>query len=121
MQEGKQRKESSIILPAETRWGTAMRCFDSLLHTKNCLQCAAIDDTISLLPNVRKQILDNDIFWVQVHTAHNLLLYISAAILMLEGDAPTISEVPVIFKELDAKIIKQIAFFTSDQRRSKVC
>ena len=40
---------------------------------------------------------------------------------MLEGDAPAISEVTVIFKELGAKIIEQIAFFTPDQRRRKVC
>ena len=41
-------------------------------------------------------------------------------ILKLEGDAPAISEVKVIFKELSAKIIEQIAFFTPDQRRRKV-
>ena len=73
IQEEKQEKESSLILPAETRWGSARRCFDSLLRTKNCLQCAAIDDIIRLSPNIRKQILDNDILWVQVQTAHNLL------------------------------------------------
>ena len=43
-----------------------------------------------------------------------MLLPISAAILMLEGDALAISEVTIIFKEINAKTIKQIAFFTHD-------
>ena len=103
IQKEKLGKESSLILPAETRWGSAMRCFDSLLYTKNSLQCAAIDDTISLPVNVQKQILDNDIFWVQVQIAHNLFLPISAAILMLEGDAPAVLEVTLYLKNLMQK------------------
>ena len=120
IQKENQGKESSLILPVKTRWGSARRCFDSLLHTKNCLQYSAIDDTISLPPKVRKQILNNDILWMWVQAAHNLLLSISVAVLMLEGDAPAISEVTVMCKKLDAKIIEHCLFHSWSKKKKSL-
>ena len=84
--------------------------FYFLLPTKNCLQCATIDDTILLPPNVRKQILDNDIFLGTSSECTLPAFTYFLAIQNFEGDASVISEVTFIFKQLDPKIIEQLFF-----------
>ncbi|XP_048341864.1 uncharacterized protein LOC125426986 [Sphaerodactylus townsendi] len=105
-QREKQRKESLFSWPAGTRWGSIAKCLDSLLHLKDCLQSALTGDTLShVVPvNIRKQILDNDIFWVQVEGAFNLLLPISAALQKLEGEN-NLSSVTGILGKLNASLI----------------
>ena len=106
LQKEKQRKESALLLPGETRWGLATKCLHSLLPTKNCLQCASIDDTSSqIIPlNMWKQILNNDVFWVQ--GVFNLLLPVSLAVQKREGDTASLSNIPEIFKQLNENLIE---------------
>ncbi|XP_028566721.2 zinc finger BED domain-containing protein 4-like [Podarcis muralis] len=106
LQKEKQGKENALLLPSETRWSSAIKCLESLLHTMNCLQHASTEETVSqIIPqNIRKQILD-DVFWVKVQDAYNLLLPISEATKKLE-DAPILSYIPEMFRKLNENLIQ---------------
>ncbi|XP_008102170.1 uncharacterized protein LOC103277764 [Anolis carolinensis] len=105
LQKKKQGEGTALFLPSKTRWNFATKCLDNLLRTRDCLQCALLEDEVArIIPlNVQKQI-GSDAFWVQVQGAFDFLLPISEAIKELQEDKSTLSDIPEIFRKLNEKL-----------------
>ncbi|KAF7247088.1 Zinc finger BED domain-containing protein 4 [Varanus komodoensis] len=105
LQKEKQGREKAFLLPSETRWDSVIKCLDSLLHAKNCLQCTSLEGAVSqiIFANTCDH-TDNNMFWVQVEGIFNLLLPISEAIQKLEGEKTTLSNIPAIFRKLNENL-----------------
>jgi Protein of unknown function (DUF 659)/hAT family C-terminal dimerisation region/BED zinc finger len=91
-----------LQLPVVTRWGSNVHCLKSLVNTKAALQTTFIDDVLAPdIPRaIRKRVLDNDVFWVQVEKSLKLLKPFADAITVLESDKPRLSHIPGIFSSL---------------------
>lgn len=78
-----------------------MASLGSILHNKSVLQLFTIDDNIvKVLSEGTKKELLCDTFWNGIIQIHRLLKPVADWIMIIEGDAPQISLVSTIFKDL---------------------
>lgn len=92
--------EKTLILPSPTRWGSVTNVMQRMQINRVALQLAAIEDSVAPLldKSVRRNIMDNDIFWQKNEQFLKLMAPVSAAILFLEGDRAILSEAVEQFK-----------------------
>lgn len=92
----------SLKLPVATRWGSILACLESLLENKYSLQQLVITEEIGqkLSPQVKKNCLDEDIFWIKIEKVCNILRPIVTWIHRLEGNHIYLSEVINAFNSL---------------------
>ena len=61
-------------MPVATRWGSSVKCLDSVLANKLSLKRLAIDEEEqTLLENATKSTILNDVFWDQMVNLLELL------------------------------------------------
>lgn len=96
----------ALKLPVATRWGSILHCLESLVKCKFALKILVVSeevgDKISNL--VKKNCLDDDIFWIRVEKLINVLRPVVKWITKLEGDNLKMSEVVEAFKELNTTL-----------------
>ncbi|KAJ8912360.1 hypothetical protein NQ315_014727, partial [Exocentrus adspersus] len=95
----------SLKLPVKTRWGSILHCLESLYEAKYILQALVVteevqNNLINIDRNIKKYILDEEIFWVQVQKVKEILIPIVKHFTLLESDMPYLSLVIQAFKEL---------------------
>lgn len=99
----------TLKLPAETRWCSTLIMFESLLNGKESLQEAVLIEELNIDREIRKIVLDNDIFWKSIHSLVNVLSPICNGIKKIESDSATLSDVPHVFmtvkESLDSLIL----------------
>lgn len=79
-----------------------MACLGSILDNKSTLQLFAIyDRVVKVLSDGTKKELLCDAFWKGIIQIHTFLKPVADWIIIIEGDAPQISLVPTIFKDLN--------------------
>lgn len=88
---------STLKLPAETRWCSTLIMFESLLNGKESLQEAVLIEELNVDKNIRQLILDNEMFWMSVHSLLNMITPICNGIKQIESDSATLSDVPYVF------------------------
>jgi len=95
-------KKLTLKLPVKIRWGSRVACLENILDNKSALQLFAIDDRVlEVLSDGTKKELLYDAFWKGIIQIHTLLKPVADWITIIEGDAPQISLVPTIFKDLN--------------------
>lgn len=93
----------SLKLPVKTRWGSILKCIESLVACKQTLQILMVSsesENITFSKNVRANCLDNDIFWVRLQKLISVLNPIVKWITLLESDTCRLSQVVVAFKDI---------------------
>lgn len=132
---GINKEITSLKIPSNTRWGAAVLMLESLLEGKEALQSAFIQQHLKLYCDIKKTVLDNDIFWSWVASILTLLKPLSGSVTWIEADDSFISEDPKIFaniKEImtaDSRILQTSAVLKSEypiflkaiERRKKFC
>lgn len=93
---------ASLKLPAVTRWGSALLCLASMKKLKIPLQQLAVkEEAQGILPDhMKKQILDDDIFWIKVDKFIQLLDPIIKWINILQGNTGLIHRVHTAVSEI---------------------
>ncbi|XP_050064737.1 uncharacterized protein LOC126553636, partial [Aphis gossypii] len=92
----------TLKLSVKTRWGSHVACLGSILDNKSARQLFAIDDrVVKVLSDSTKKELLCDTFWKGIIQIYRLLKPVADWITIIEGDAPQISLVPTIFKDLN--------------------
>lgn len=104
IQQEREGKETSLLYPVETRWGSVTKCLESALKCKEHLQAASVDPLVrALIPTpVRKHVLDDDVFWTKVSGIVKLLKPVTDAITKLETDSPILCEVTSTLKTIES-------------------
>lgn len=103
IQKDKKGTSLSLKLPVVTRWGSVLQCLDSLANCKFALKILVVTEEINnkLSSTVKKNCLDDEIFWKKVEKLIEILTPIVKWITKLEGDDLQMAEVVDAFKELD--------------------
>lgn len=100
-------KQLTLKLPVKTRWDSHVASLGSILHNKSVLQSVAIDKRVEkILSEYAKKKLLSDTFWNAITQIHELLKPIADWITIIEGDAPQISLVPTIFRDIKNHLIQ---------------
>lgn len=94
-------KVITLKLPVKTRWGSILHCLKSLWENKNSLQILMVTEGVKFSKNVKKNCLDDEIFWVKVENIIPILDPIVKWITLLEGDTLRISQVALAFKDIE--------------------
>lgn len=102
----KEGRPLSLLMPSATRWGTVAAMLQRLLLVQKALQYMVMEDEVAAVvrPSIRSDILDVNIFWIQVKNVHSLLQPLADAIKRVESDRPCLSDVPEIFYELQERL-----------------
>lgn len=92
----------ALKLPVKTRWASIVRCFNSLISNKFCLQALTVNEAVVkyLQKDTKSMLLDDDIFWAKLENTRDLLEPIGKWISKIEADKPNASLVPEIFANL---------------------
>jgi Protein of unknown function (DUF 659)/hAT family C-terminal dimerisation region len=98
-------KEISLVLPALTRWGTHLSCFQSLQKSKIALEQTLMDSHIrqKMDQTMRNNILSEE-FWKMLDLMIKILEPMVVALKLFESDTSTLSTIYSHFNRL----IKQI-------------
>jgi hypothetical protein len=112
-------KPTSLKLPVVTRWGSTVIMFQSLQEGKESLQEVAIMDSLDIEGEIRKNILDNDIFWARITACLALLEPITSAIAQVESDSARLSDVYRLFNEIKQKINEALPTSPLQQQEEK--
>lgn len=96
----------ALRLPVVTRWGSILHSLNSLIKTKFSLKVLVVSKEVGhkISASVKKNILDDDIFWVKVEKLAEVLIPIVKWITKLEGDDLKMPEVVEAFQELDTSL-----------------
>lgn len=88
LQVEKTNKTVALKLPVVTRWGSILKCMESLWSTRQILKMLAISEDVSdkLSSAVKKNCLDDEIYWVKVEKLMGVLSPIVKWITRLEDD-----------------------------------
>lgn len=100
----------ALKLPVKTRWASVVRCFNSLISNKFCLQTLAVNEAVvqNLQKDIKALLLDDDIFWVRLENTQDLLEPIGKWITKIEEDKPNASLVPEIFANLKSVFAEKV-------------
>jgi hypothetical protein len=101
-------KEISLILPVLTRWGTHLKCLQSLQKSRIAIEQTLMDSKIrqNMDYNLRARIL-NEEFWEKLEMVISILKPIVITLKLFESDSSTLSSVYSNFEKI-IKIIQEI-------------
>lgn len=112
----KQDKDNPVTLklPVQTRWGSLVHCFESLLVNKKAIKELAIDEDENLAQAIKqndglKKNALNEVFWDRAKSFCQLLKPIANAITTLESDVPHLSQCVGILKNLQKSVVESLA------------
>lgn len=97
----------SLKLPVKTRWGSYLYCFQSLKANKFALQTLAVSES-QLQFELKKRLLDDEVFWVRVEKMVYILEPIVKLIICLESNCPQIHLVNKEFNNLENILVEQL-------------
>ena len=103
----------SLKLPIKTRWGSILKCIESLINCKEALQILIISqgsEGLKFSKSTKDHILDNDIFWIKLEKIRNILQPIVKWITILEGDQQIFSHVYIAVKEIECCLKSKVNF-----------
>jgi hypothetical protein len=94
-------KEIALVLPALTRWGTHLACFQSLQNSKTALEQALMDVKIrqNMDLTLRAHIL-SDNFWEDLNIITKIMEPMVSALKLFESDTSILSTVYSYFKKV---------------------
>ncbi len=94
-------KEIALVLPALTRWGTHIACFQSLQNSKTALEQALMDVKIcqNMDLTLRAHILSDD-FWEDLNIITKIMEPMVSALKLFESDTSILSTVYSYFKKV---------------------
>lgn len=99
----------ALKLPVKTRWGSILSCIESLVACKSSLQVLMVTEEMNFSRNVKKNILDDDIFWTRLQKVILILKPIVKWITLLEGDTTfNISQVIVALDDIETEFNKYV-------------
>lgn len=111
----------SLKLPSPTRWASFFYCLESLNSTKFGLQILAVREQ-TLSTTIKKLLLDDSGFWVNVENCINLLKPMVKCITLLESDSCNIHNVYKYIKEIETCLNKTTdSSLLSTTDSSKMC
>lgn len=102
--EKRSNERISLKLPGKTRWGSSLFCLQSLLANKSVLQKLAVSEEAELTPDIKRRLLDDCVFWIQVQKITNILIPIVHMITAMESNIPQIHKVYTEFAELESTL-----------------
>jgi len=108
-------KEIALVLPALTRWGTHLACFQSLQKSKTALEQTLMDEKIrkDMDSTLRIYIL-SDNFWENLNIITKIMEPIVSALKSFESDTSILSTVYSFYKKI-MNLINQINCDFSDK------
>ncbi|XP_023313145.1 uncharacterized protein LOC111693179 [Anoplophora glabripennis] len=108
-------KEIALITYVETRWGSMVQSFVSVLKNKDFLQKAVLHKYIRPIVDarIRRYILDEDEFWPKVKFITEFTKPIADVIKALEGDTSLLSKVYSHIKVLDDLFCDKLDFLNN--------
>ncbi|GBC18735.2 zinc finger BED domain-containing protein 4-like [Rhizophagus irregularis DAOM 181602=DAOM 197198] len=94
-------KEIALVLPALTRWGTHLACFQSLQNSRTALEQALMDIRIrqNMDLTLRAHILSDE-FWEDLDIITKIMEPMVSALKLFESDISILSNVYSYFKEV---------------------
>src|SRR5829696_5108137 len=94
-------KEIALVLPALTRWGTHLDCFQSLQNSKTALEQALMDIRIrqNMDSTLRTHILSDD-FWEDLDIITKIMKPMVSTLKLFESDISILSTVYSYFKKV---------------------
>lgn len=100
----------SLKVPGKTRWGSHLLCLESLQSNKVALQTLVVSEKAQsyLKPEIKKRILDDDVFWVRINKMIELIKPIVRMITTLESNEPQIHRIITKFNKLEAVLIEKL-------------
>jgi hypothetical protein len=98
----------SLKLPGQTRWGSNLFCLQSLLANKSVLQKLAVSEEAEISPEMKRQLLDDEVFWVRVQKLVNIFHPIIELITAFESNTPIIHNVYKEFHILQNTLKQEI-------------
>ena len=115
IQQENYNKEIALILPALTRWGTHLACFQSLQKSRIALEQTLMDTKIrqNMDITLRNYILSDD-FWEDLDLAIKIMEPIVVALKSFESDTSILSTVYSHFKSLMDKIQQIVCDFSDE-------
>ncbi|XP_040076165.1 zinc finger BED domain-containing protein 4-like [Ixodes scapularis] len=91
--------QTTLKLPAETRWAGILMSLEGLLKNKEALQKTVIAAELQVSREIRSTILDEDYFWRDVQSTFHVLQPVARAISEAESDTAVLSDVhEILFK-----------------------
>lgn len=108
--EKKFKDRISLKMPGKTRWGSHLFCLESLQSNKAVLQTLVVNEKaqLQLKPEIKKRILDDDVFWVRTDKMIELMNPIVHLITAFESNEPQIHKIVTKFNELEAILIEKL-------------
>lgn len=97
----KNNSVSVLKLPVKTRWGSILASIESLISCKCFLKLLMVTEEINISKNVKRNVLDDDAFWVRLEKIVLILKPIVKWTTLLEGDNFKISQVSIAFIEIE--------------------
>jgi len=94
-------KEIALVLPALTRWGTHLDCFQSLQNSKTALEQALMDVRIrqNMDSTLRTHILSDD-FWKDLNIITKIMQPMVSTLKLFESDISILSTIYSYFKKV---------------------
>lgn len=115
-------KATTLKLPSKTRWNGVVIMFESLENGKESLQEIAIMKDINMDKDIRRSILDNDVFWVQLQNSLKILKPIALAITKSESDDALLSDALELWSNAENAVTSNLtASPLNYQEEKEVC
>lgn len=110
---GEKGSGEQLKLPSKTRWGSYYHAVRSLQNSKAALQCLAVHEEATMIPDDAKANLLNEEFWKMTDESTALLEPITEKIFQLEGNKAHFHEVFMAFKDIESRLAFLLPGFTS--------
>lgn len=100
----------SLKLPGKTRWGSHLYCLESLQSNKAVLQTLVVNEKAqaNLKPEIKKRVLDDDVFWVRTEKVTQLMSPIVHLITAFESNEPQVHRIVRKLNELETVLIDKL-------------
>lgn len=97
-------------MPGRTRWGSHLFCLESLKSNKVILQTLVVSENARpyLKPEIKKRVLDDDVFWVRVNKVIELMNPIIHLITSFESNDPQIHRVVQKMNDLEEVLVNTL-------------
>lgn len=108
----KQDTKNKIPTPkvcSKTPWGGVLISFESFLKNKEPLQDTVVAENLKVPRSVRRTVLDEDIFSVQLQKSLKILKPISTAITTSESDSALLSDIPYQMGQIESTVLETLS------------
>lgn len=118
--EKKFKDRITLKLPGNTRWGSHLFCLQSFLSNKSVLQKLAVSEEADLPSDMKRRLLDDNVFWVRVQKMTNILKPIVDMITVIESNTPQIHNIFSKFNELESILKTEIPVSPLQKAEEKI-